>query len=97
VSEIYHQNVGCPDANYYEKVTEAIGIGHSHSLPHRGTVRRTSRLVYRHAYGALEVPLEDVIHDAITYAELAKRKDVPLVNVFYALKRQDSAPYGFGG
>ena len=45
----------------------------------------------------LEVFLENVIRDAVTYTEHAKRKTVTAMDVVYALKRQGRTLYGFGG
>ena len=44
-----------------------------------------------------EVFLENVIRDAVTYTEHAKRKTVTAMDVVYALKRQGRTLYGFGG
>ena len=45
----------------------------------------------------LQVFLENVIRDAVTYCEHAKRKTVTAMDVVYALKRQGRTLYGFGG
>ncbi len=45
----------------------------------------------------LVVFLENVIRDAVTYTEHAKRKTVTAMDVVYALKRQGRTLYGFGG
>jgi histone H4 len=45
----------------------------------------------------LKVFLENVIKDAVTYNEHAKRKTVTAMDVVYALKRQGRTLYGFGG
>jgi histone H4 len=45
----------------------------------------------------LWVFLENVIRDAVTYTEHAKRKTVTAMDVVYALKRQGRTLYGFGG
>ena len=45
----------------------------------------------------LKVFLENVIRDAVTYTEHAKRKTVTAMDVVYALKRQGRTLYGFGG
>ncbi|XP_078284332.1 histone H4-like [Rhinoraja longicauda] len=55
-------------------------------LARRGGVKRISGLIY-----------EDVIRDAVTYTEDAKRKTVTAMDVVYALKRQGRTLYGFGG
>ena len=39
----------------------------------------------------------NVIRDAVTYTEHAKRKTVTAMDVVYALKRQGRTLYGFGG
>ena len=44
-----------------------------------------------------EVFLENVIRDAVTYTEHAKRKTVTAMDVVYALKRQGRTLYGFEG
>ncbi|KAK9913358.1 hypothetical protein M0R45_037176 [Rubus argutus] len=41
--------------------------------------------------------LENVIRDAVTYTEHARRKTVTAMDVVYALKRQGRTLYGFGG
>ena len=54
--------------------------------------------VYKAAYsGVLKVFLENVIRDAVTYTEHARRKTVTAMDVVYALKRQGRTLYGFGG
>ena len=40
---------------------------------------------------------ENVIRDAVTYTEHARRKTVTAMDVVYALKRQGRTLYGFGG
>lgn len=47
--------------------------------------------------GDFQVFLENVIRDAVTYTEHAKRKTVTAMDVVYALKRQGRTLYGFGG
>jgi histone H4 len=49
------------------------------------------------AIKVLKVFLENVIKDAVTYTEHAKRKTVTAMDVVYALKRQGRTLYGFGG
>ncbi|KAK5602851.1 hypothetical protein CRENBAI_023460 [Crenichthys baileyi] len=51
----------------------------------------------RRPAGVLKVFLENVIRDAVTYTEHAKRKTVTAMDVVYALKRQGRTLYGFGG
>jgi len=45
----------------------------------------------------LQVFLENVIRDSVTYTEHARRKTVTAMDVVYALKRQGKTLYGFGG
>ena len=40
---------------------------------------------------------KNVIREAVTYTEHAKRKTVTAMDVVYALKRQGRTSYGFGG
>ncbi|XP_075061926.1 histone H3-like [Mixophyes fleayi] len=58
---------------------------------------RISGLIYEETRGVLKVFLENVIRDAVTYTEHAKRKTVTAMDVVYALKRQGRTLYGFGG
>ena len=66
-------------------------------LARRGCVKRISGLIYEETRGVLKVFLENVIRDAVTYCEHAKRKTVTAMDVVYALKRQGRTLYGFGG
>ena len=66
-------------------------------LARRGGVKRISGLIYEETRGVLKVFLENVIRDAVTYTEHAKRKTVTALDVVYALKRQGRTLYGFGG
>ena len=45
----------------------------------------------------VQVFLENVIRDAVTYTEHAKRKTVTAIDVVFALKRHGRTLYGFGG
>lgn len=65
-------------------------------LARRGGVKRISGLMYDEVRGALKVFLENVIRDAVTYTEHARRKTVTAMDVVYALKRQGRPLYGFG-
>ncbi|MBN3283478.1 H4 protein, partial [Polyodon spathula] len=56
-------------------------------LAHHGGVKRISGLIYE-THGVLKVFLENVICDAVTYTEHAKRKPITAIDVVYALKRQ---------
>lgn len=58
-------------------------------------VLRSSLIIFTFIF--LQVFLENVIRDAVTYTEHAKRKTVTAMDVVYALKRQGRTLYGFGG
>ncbi|KAJ5557589.1 Histone H4.2 [Penicillium frequentans] len=66
-------------------------------LARRGGVKRISSMVYKETRGVLKAFLENVIREAVTYTEHAKRKTVTSLDVIYALKRQGHPVYGFGG
>ncbi|RZC44174.1 hypothetical protein C5167_037135 [Papaver somniferum] len=66
-------------------------------LPRRGGVKRISGLIYEETRGVLKIFLENVIRDAITYNEHARRKTYTAMDVVYALKRQGRTLYRFGG
>ncbi|KAI3740940.1 hypothetical protein L2E82_31415 [Cichorium intybus] len=57
-------------------------------LGRRGGVKRISGLIYEETRGVLKIFLENVIRDAVTYTEHARRKTVTAMDVVYALKRQ---------
>ncbi|XP_018439807.1 histone H4-like [Raphanus sativus] len=65
-------------------------------LARRGGVKRISGLIYEETRGVLKIFLENVIRDAVTYTEQARRKTVTAMDVVYALKRQGRTLYGFG-
>ena len=65
-------------------------------LARRGGVKRISGLIYEETRGVLKVFLENVIRDAVTYTEHARRKTVTALDVVHALKRQGRTLY-FGG
>ena len=66
-------------------------------LARRGGVKRISGLIYEETRSVLKVFLENVVRDAVTYTEHARRKTVTAMDVVYALKRQGRTLYGFGG
>merc|ERR1712224_245358 len=85
-----------------ERPQEHAGPGWDHGngprrLARRGGVKRISGLICEETRGVLKVFLENVIRDAVTYTEHARRKTVTAMDVVYALKRQDRTLYGFGG
>jgi len=65
-------------------------------LARRGGVKRISALIYDETRTVLKTFLENVIRDAVTYTEHARRKTVTAMDVVYALKRQGRSLYGFG-
>ena len=75
---------------------QGITKGAIRKLARRGGVKRISGLIYEETRGVLKVFLENVIRDAITYTEHAKRMTVTAADVIYALKRQGRPLYGFG-
>uniref|UniRef100_A0A8C6AFF3 Histone H4 n=1 Tax=Monodon monoceros TaxID=40151 RepID=A0A8C6AFF3_MONMO len=68
-----------------------------HRVARCGGVKRISGLIYEETRGVLMVFLENVIRDAVSYTEHAKRKTVTAMDMVYALKRQGRALYGFSG
>ncbi|XP_034641575.1 histone H4-like [Trachemys scripta elegans] len=66
-------------------------------LARLGGVKWIGGLIYEETHGVFKVFLENVIRDAVTYTEHAKRKTVTAMDVVYALKRQGHTLYGFGG
>jgi len=65
------------------------------SLARRAGVRRISGLVYEQTRDTLKAFLENVIRDAVTYTEHAKRKIVTAMDVVYSMKRLAETRYGF--
>ena len=64
-------------------------------LARRGGVKRISGLIYEEIRSVLKVFLENVVRDAVTYTEHARRKTVTAMDVVHALKRQGRTLYGF--
>ncbi|XP_078136121.1 LOW QUALITY PROTEIN: histone H4-like [Sander vitreus] len=60
-----------------------------------GGVTHISGLIYEEIRGVLKVFLENMIRDAVSNTEHAKRKTVSAVDVVYTLKRQGRTLYGF--
>ncbi|KAJ4481287.1 hypothetical protein J3R30DRAFT_3466568 [Lentinula aciculospora] len=65
-------------------------------LARRGGVKRNSSLIYAETLGALQIFLQDVVRDSVTYTEYAQRKTVTGTDVVTALKRSGRKLYGFG-
>ena len=76
---------------------QGITKGSIRKLARRGGVKRISGLIYEETRGVLKVFLEDIIRDAVTYCEHARRKTVTAMDVVFALKRKGHTLYGFGG
>jgi histone H4 len=66
-------------------------------LARRGGVKRISGLIYEETRGMLKNFLENIIHDAVTYTEHARRQTVTSMDVVYSLKHNGHTLYGFGG
>ena len=66
-------------------------------LARRGGVKRISGQIYDECRDALRSFLDRVLRDATTYTEHGHRKTVTTMDVIYALKRNGSTIYGFGG
>ncbi|KAE9414061.1 hypothetical protein Angca_006724, partial [Angiostrongylus cantonensis] len=52
-----------------------------HRIARRGKVKITSGLIYEGSYGVLKAFLENIIRDAVTYCEHAKRRTVTAMDV----------------
>ena len=65
-------------------------------LARRGGVKRISNLIYEETRNVLKAFLENVVRDAVTYTEHARRKTVTAMDVVYALQRQGRSLCGFG-
>ncbi|XP_023363969.1 histone H4-like [Otolemur garnettii] len=66
-------------------------------LARRGGVKRLSTTVYEEVRAALKLYLENIITDAVTYTDHAKRRTVTAMDIIYALKHQGHTLYGFSG
>ena len=66
-------------------------------LVRRSGVKRIPGLIYEETSGVLKDFLENVIRDAVTYTEHARRKTVTAMDVAYAPKRRGRTLYDFGG
>ncbi len=64
-------------------------------LARRGGVKRISALIYEETRNVLKIFLENIVRDAVTYTEHARRKTVTAMDIVYALKRQGRSLYGF--
>jgi len=64
-------------------------------LARRAGVKRISGLVYEEVRNFSKVFMEDIIRDAVTFTEHARRKTVALKDVLESLKRNNYTMYGF--
>ena len=65
-------------------------------LARGGGVKRISNLIYEETRNVLKAFLENVVRDAVTYTEHARRKTVTAMDVVYALKTRGRSLYGYG-
>ena len=61
-------------------------------LARRGGVKRISGLIYEETRGVLKVFLENVVRDAVTYTEHARRKTVTAMDVVYVSQETRKNP-----
>ena len=64
-------------------------------LARRGGIKRICGDTYEETRGVIKAMMENVIRDAVTYSEHARRKTITFEDVLYALKRQGITLYGF--
>ncbi|KAJ6863125.1 H3 [Populus alba x Populus x berolinensis] len=72
------------------------GLGKGGAKRHRKVLRDNIQGITKPAIRRL-ARRGNVIRDAVTYTEHARRKTVTAMDVVYALKRQGRTLYGFGG
>ena len=65
-------------------------------LARKGGVKRISGMIYEETRGVLKTFLENIIRDAITYTEHARRSTVTAMDIVYSLKKNGRILYGFG-
>ena len=65
-------------------------------LARRGGVKRIAKPVYETVRGVLKNFLENILKDAMTYTDHARRKTVTSLDIVHALKRNGRTLYGFG-
>jgi len=64
-------------------------------LARRGGVKRLSGGVYTQTRSMIKSFLEQIVRDAVTYTEHARRKTVTAKDVVASLKRNNNVLYGF--
>ena len=80
----------------FRNTLQGISNGDVRRLARRAGVVRISSLLYEETRGVLRLFLENVVRDAVTYAEHGKRKTVTAMDVVHALKRQGRTLFGYG-
>ena len=65
-------------------------------LARRGGVKRISGTYYDDMRAVIKGYIQDLVRDAVTYTEHARRKTITAQDVVYAAKRQGRNLYGFG-
>ena len=65
-------------------------------LARRGGVKRIAKPVYEEVRIILKTFLTNILKDAMTYTDHARRKTVSALDVVHALKRNGRTLYGFG-
>lgn len=65
-------------------------------LARRGGVKRIAGTIYEETRATTRLFMLNILRDAVTYTEHAKRKTVTALDVVYALRRQGRTLYGFG-
>ena len=63
-------------------------------LSRRGGVKRISGDIYKQIRIVIRIFLENIIKDAIVYTDYCRRKTVTVLDVIYALKKQQIVLYG---
>ena len=80
----------------YRDAIQGVTKGAIRRLARKGGVKRISSALYEEMRGVTKVFMENILRDAVTYTEHARRKTVTALDVVYALKRNGSTLYGFG-
>jgi hypothetical protein len=83
------------------RVLPSLLSGDSHDEVALSESRHSSMMTHdrssRYQFLLIQGFLENIVRDAVTYTEHARRKTVTAMDVVYALKRQGRTLYGFGG
>ena len=85
-----------PSQSFFRDNIQGITKPAIRRLARRGGVKSNSGLIYEETRSVLKVFLDNVVLDAATYTEHAKRKTVTASDVVYALKRQGRVLYRLG-